>query len=107
MFIQDNKEKQILIQFVGDVMLRSNLSYKKYQIYNLDEFDGKRIYIALDNGDFDYTIVLWSIKKEYIRFTLFKNEDEEIEDKYEDKDAEEIISGQFTYSVRKGFNLFM
>ena len=107
MIIQDNKDKQILIQFVGDVMLRSNLSYKKYQIYNLDEFDGKRIYIALDNGDFDYTIVLWSVKKEYIRFTLFKNEDEEIEDKYEDKDTVEIISGQFTYSVRKGFNMYM
>lgn len=103
----NNKNMQIIKTFAEDVMIRSGLQYKQYQIYNLDDFDGKRIYIALDNGDFDYTIVLWSIKKEYIRFTLFKNEDEEIEDKFEDKDAEEIISGQFTYSVRKGFNMFM
>ena len=96
--------KEILKLFVGDVLARTELNYKDYQIYDLNEFDGRRIYVALDNGDFDYTIRLWNYDGKCIRFTLFKDEDEGFEGYEIDEGAEEIISGSFCYYIYKDFD---
>lgn len=83
-----------LLPFVGEVLSRSNLDYNEFRTDLADGFDGRRIFIALDNGDFDYFIRTWNMNNNSIQFTFFKDTPDNPKD-----GAEELFSGCYCISI--------
>lgn len=72
--------------FIEFVLSHSGLDYGDYRIYDLNDFDGRRIYIALDGGEYSYIIRTWNIAANGINFSLYDETGD---------DAEEILHGYY------------
>ena len=81
------KFEKVMKPFVGFVLSNTDLDYDNYQI-NWDAFDGRRIYLALDGGEYSYFIRTWNITNEGIDFTLFDDSGAE---------ARDILHGYYHY----------
>ena len=79
--------QKIITPFVGFALANTRLDYDSYQI-DWEASDGKRIYVALDDGDYSYSIRIWDITEERIAFTLFDITGEE---------GKEILCGYYHY----------
>ena len=73
--------------FIEFVLSHANLDYVNYKIRGLESFDGRRIYIALDGGEYSYIIRTWNIAANGINFSLYDETGD---------DAEEILHGYYS-----------
>ena len=88
------KEKEIekmnkeVIEFVGYVMAAANIDRKAVSIL---DYDLDRVYLAVDSTENNYTIRMWNIGENGIRYSLFKDGDT----------TEEVIRSQYyQFAVR-------
>ena len=72
--------EKVFTPFVGFVLSNTDLDYDNYQVKDLDDFDGRRIYISLNGGDYSYYVRTWNITREGIDFTLYDDSGEEVKD---------------------------
>lgn len=78
--------------FVDAVLSMSDLDYNSFNTNDLNDFDGRRIFISLDNEKiFSYFIRTWNISENGIRFTLFK----EI-----DNTCKEVFNGYYPFPYK-------
>ena len=81
-----------LLPFVGQVLAESNLEFNTFRTSDLNDFDGRRIYIALDDEeDFSYFIRTWNMTERGIDFTLFVNTENNA-----NKMPDEILQGFYS-----------
>lgn len=72
--------EKVFTPFVGFVLSNTDLDYDNFRIYDLNDFDERRIYVALDDGEYSYCIRTWNISRRGIDFTLYDETGEEAED---------------------------
>ena len=79
--------EELFTPFIEFALSHSDLRYEDYKIRDLKDFDGRRIYIALDGGEYSYIIRTWNIAAHGINFSLYDETGE---------DAKEILHGYYS-----------